>query len=144
MGLGHSPPHYPIWMGTLYVFQELWAFSFSMFSFTVSGRYYYWTFTNMRNFNLKIIGTCCHRDSKPLISQLRSSRSLTGQQPVWNFLCNFFFSTRLSQTTSSATTSSSEGKGRREHSPEVDRRDLHLPDLDQPLPVYDIQYGVSR
>lgn len=51
---------------------------------------------------------------------------------------------RLSQTTSSATTSSSEGRGRREASPE-DRRtqDLHLPDLDRPLPVYDIQYGVS-
>ncbi|XP_039751424.1 uncharacterized protein LOC120627486 isoform X2 [Pararge aegeria] len=49
---------------------------------------------------------------------------------------------RLSQTTSSATTSSSEGRGRREASPE-DRRghDLHLPDLDRPLPVYDIQYG---
>ncbi|KPI92875.1 Tyrosine-protein phosphatase non-receptor type 13 [Papilio xuthus] len=48
---------------------------------------------------------------------------------------------RLSQTTSSATTSSSEGRGRREVSPEPDRRDLHLPDLDKPLPVYDIQYG---
>ncbi|XP_045534505.1 multiple PDZ domain protein isoform X2 [Papilio machaon] len=48
---------------------------------------------------------------------------------------------RLSQTTSSATTSSSEGRGRREASPEPDRRDLHLPDLDKPLPVYDIQYG---
>ncbi|XP_052739314.1 uncharacterized protein LOC112047259 isoform X2 [Bicyclus anynana] len=49
---------------------------------------------------------------------------------------------RLSQTTSSATTSSSEGRGRREASPD-DRRahDLHLPDLDRPLPVYDIQYG---
>ncbi|XP_049868253.1 uncharacterized protein LOC126368367 isoform X2 [Pectinophora gossypiella] len=42
---------------------------------------------------------------------------------------------------SSATTSSSEGRGRRDHSPEPDRRDLHLPDLDQPLPVYDVQYG---
>ncbi|XP_050346779.1 uncharacterized protein LOC126771099 isoform X2 [Nymphalis io] len=50
---------------------------------------------------------------------------------------------RLSQTTSSATTSSSEGRGRREASPETERRtqDLHLPDLDRPLPVYDIQYG---
>ncbi|CAG4973762.1 unnamed protein product [Parnassius apollo] len=48
---------------------------------------------------------------------------------------------RLSQTTSSATTSSSEGRGRREASPETDRRDLHLPDLDRPLPVYDIEYG---
>ncbi|XP_068632375.1 multiple PDZ domain protein-like [Battus philenor] len=48
---------------------------------------------------------------------------------------------RLSQTTSSATTSSSEGRGRREASPEADRRDLHLPDLDRQLPVYDIQYG---
>ncbi|KAJ0175755.1 hypothetical protein K1T71_008914 [Dendrolimus kikuchii] len=49
---------------------------------------------------------------------------------------------RLSQTTSSATTSSSEGRGRREASPEVDhRRDLRLPDLDRPLPVYDITYG---
>ncbi|KAG6445753.1 hypothetical protein O3G_MSEX004023 [Manduca sexta] len=48
---------------------------------------------------------------------------------------------RLSQTTSSATTSSSEGRGRREASPEPDRRDLRLPDLDRPLPVYDIQYG---
>ncbi|XP_026752143.3 uncharacterized protein LOC113512452 isoform X2 [Galleria mellonella] len=48
---------------------------------------------------------------------------------------------RLSQTTSSATTSSSEGKGRREASPEVERRDLRLPDLDRPLPVYDVQYG---
>ncbi|KOB75084.1 putative multiple pdz domain protein, partial [Operophtera brumata] len=49
----------------------------------------------------------------------------------------------LSATTSSATTSSSEGRGRREASPEVDRRNLHLPDLDRPLPVYDIQYGVN-
>lgn len=48
---------------------------------------------------------------------------------------------RLSQTTSSATTSSSEGRGRREASPEPDRRDLRLPDLDRPLPVYDVQYG---
>lgn len=48
---------------------------------------------------------------------------------------------RLSQTTSSATTSSSEGRGRREQSPEPDRRDLRLPDLDRPLPVYDVQYG---
>ncbi|XP_045447533.1 uncharacterized protein LOC123655824 [Melitaea cinxia] len=49
---------------------------------------------------------------------------------------------RLSQTTSSATTSSSEGKGRREASPEAEKRqNLHLPDLDRPLPVYDIQYG---
>ncbi|KAL0831491.1 hypothetical protein ABMA28_002288 [Loxostege sticticalis] len=48
---------------------------------------------------------------------------------------------RLSQTTSSATTSSSEGRGRREASPEADRRDLHLPNLDRPLPVYDVQYG---
>ncbi|XP_012548702.1 uncharacterized protein LOC101743084 isoform X2 [Bombyx mori] len=48
---------------------------------------------------------------------------------------------RLSQTTSSATTSSSEGRGRREASPEQHRRDLRLPDLDRPLPVYDIQYG---
>ncbi|CAH2108496.1 unnamed protein product [Euphydryas editha] len=50
---------------------------------------------------------------------------------------------RLSQTTSSATTSSSEGRGRREPSPEAEKRtqDLHLPDLDRPLPVYDIQYG---
>ncbi|XP_063359936.1 uncharacterized protein LOC134649151 isoform X1 [Cydia amplana] len=48
---------------------------------------------------------------------------------------------RLSATTSSATTSSSEGRGRREASPEPDRRELRLPDLDRPLPVYDIQYG---
>ncbi|XP_032515016.2 uncharacterized protein LOC116768414 isoform X2 [Danaus plexippus] len=50
---------------------------------------------------------------------------------------------RLSQTTSSATTSSSEGRGRRDASPDTERRvqDLHLPDLDQHLPVYDIQYG---
>ncbi|XP_026733175.1 uncharacterized protein LOC113497692 isoform X2 [Trichoplusia ni] len=48
---------------------------------------------------------------------------------------------RLSQTTSSATTSSSEGRGRREASPEPDRRDLRLPDLDRPMPVYDVQYG---
>lgn len=51
---------------------------------------------------------------------------------------------RLSQTTSSATTSSSEGRGRRETSPEHDRRDLRLPDLDRSLPVYDVQYGVSK
>lgn len=49
--------------------------------------------------------------------------------------------TRLSATTSSATTSSSEGRGRRDDSPD-NRRDLHLPDLDRPLPVYDVQYGV--
>lgn len=48
---------------------------------------------------------------------------------------------RLSQTTSSATTSSSEGRGRREASPDVERQDLRLPDLDRPLPVYDITYG---
>ncbi|XP_053612565.1 uncharacterized protein LOC128676465 isoform X2 [Plodia interpunctella] len=48
---------------------------------------------------------------------------------------------RLSQTTSSATTSSSEGRGRREASPEVNREDLRLPDLDRPMPVYDVQYG---
>ncbi|KAM3963732.1 inaD-like protein isoform 2-T2 [Aphomia sociella] len=48
---------------------------------------------------------------------------------------------RLSQTTSSATTSSSEGRGRREASPETERRDLRLPELDRPLPVYDVQYG---
>ncbi|XP_059055548.1 uncharacterized protein LOC131849485 [Achroia grisella] len=48
---------------------------------------------------------------------------------------------RLSQTTSSATTSSSEGRGRREASPEAERRDLRLPDLGRPLPVYDVQYG---
>ncbi|CAK1540669.1 unnamed protein product [Leptosia nina] len=48
---------------------------------------------------------------------------------------------RLSQTTSSATTSSSEGRGRRDVSPEDRRVDLQLPDLDRPLPVYDIQYG---
>ncbi|XP_072938604.1 uncharacterized protein [Epargyreus clarus] len=49
---------------------------------------------------------------------------------------------RLSQTTSSATTSSSEGRGRRDASPEPERRaDLRLPDLDRPLPVYNIQYG---
>ncbi|CAH2991120.1 unnamed protein product [Chilo suppressalis] len=48
---------------------------------------------------------------------------------------------RLSQTTSSATTSSSEGRGRREASPETDRQDLHLPNLDGHLPVYDVQYG---
>ncbi|XP_045495325.1 uncharacterized protein LOC123694068 isoform X2 [Colias croceus] len=48
---------------------------------------------------------------------------------------------RLSQTTSSATTSSSEGRGRRDASPEDRRHDLQLPDLDRPLPVYDIQYG---
>ncbi|XP_048480730.1 uncharacterized protein LOC105380288 isoform X3 [Plutella xylostella] len=47
---------------------------------------------------------------------------------------------RLSATTSSATTSSSEGRGRRDGSPD-DRRDLHLPDLDRPLPVYVVQYG---
>lgn len=48
---------------------------------------------------------------------------------------------RLSQTTSSATTSSSEGRGRREPSPEHDRQELRLPDLDNNFPVYDIQYG---
>ncbi|XP_050665107.1 uncharacterized protein LOC126965510 isoform X2 [Leptidea sinapis] len=48
---------------------------------------------------------------------------------------------RLSQTTSSATTSSSEGRGKRDVSPEDRRHDLHLPGLEQPLPVYDIQYG---
>ncbi|GBP37111.1 Tyrosine-protein phosphatase non-receptor type 13 [Eumeta japonica] len=48
---------------------------------------------------------------------------------------------RLSQTTSSATTSSSEGRGRRDASPESERRELRLPDLEQPLPVYDVQYG---
>ncbi|XP_038214446.1 uncharacterized protein LOC119834197 isoform X2 [Zerene cesonia] len=48
---------------------------------------------------------------------------------------------RLSQTTSSATTSSSEGRGRRDASPDDRRHDLQLPDLDRPLPVYDIQYG---
>ncbi|XP_041981749.1 uncharacterized protein LOC121735107 isoform X2 [Aricia agestis] len=49
---------------------------------------------------------------------------------------------RLSQTTSSATTSSSEGRGRREASPEHHaRHDLRLPGLEQPLPVYNIQYG---
>ncbi|XP_047513173.1 uncharacterized protein LOC125055023 isoform X2 [Pieris napi] len=48
---------------------------------------------------------------------------------------------RLSQTTSSATTSSSEGRGRRDASPEDRRHDLQLPDLDRPLPIYDIQYG---
>ncbi|XP_013185226.2 uncharacterized protein LOC106130842 [Amyelois transitella] len=48
---------------------------------------------------------------------------------------------RLSQTTSSATTSSSEGRGRREASPDTNRDNLRLPDLDRSLPVYDVQYG---
>ncbi|KAL4713345.1 hypothetical protein ACJJTC_006813 [Scirpophaga incertulas] len=48
---------------------------------------------------------------------------------------------RLSQTTSSATTSSSEGRGRRDGSPASDRRDLQLSNLERHLPVYDVQYG---